>query len=293
MPLLKRYFVRWGTIIGLLLAVFALGGCSAARLGYSNAPNLAYWWLDDYFDFDSSQGERMRADLQTLHAWHRQEELPLFKELLKNLRGAATQPVTPEQVCALYAYLQTRAQVAAEHLAPALAAIAPTLQAAQMEHMARRLDKRSRLWREEWMDGTPAEIAQRRVKQMVERAEWFYGRLDAPQLALVGAQMAAVEFDSALDLRESLRRHQDTLHTLDQLRTHSTAPSQAQNDIRALVARSIHSPEPGYRQYFSKISAQSCAVVAALHNSTSPGQRQKLAQTLQAYENDARALSTP
>lgn len=275
------------------MLVFALGGCSAVRLGYSNAPNLAYWWLDDYFDFDSLQGERMRADLQSLHAWHRQEELPLFKELLKNLQTAAAQPVTPEQVCSLHAYLQTRAQATAEHLAPGLAAIAPSLQAAQMEHMAQRLDKRSRQWREEWMDGTAADISERRVKQLVERAEWFYGRLDAPQMAMVRAQMAAVEFDSAVELRESLRRHQDTLHTFRQLRTHNTPELQAQNDIRALVARSLHSPEPGYRQYFSKISAQSCAVVAALHNSTSPSQRQKLMQTLQTYENDARALSTP
>lgn len=293
MPLLKRYLVRWGSIIGVLVVVFALCGCSAVRLGYSNAPNLAYWWLDDYFDFDSPQGEHMRADLQTLHAWHRKEELPLLKDLLKNLQAAAALPVTPEQVCSLYAYLQTRAQVTGEHLAPALAAIAPTLQTAQMEHMAQRLDKRSRQWREEWMDGTPADIAERRVKQLVERAEWFYGRLDAPQMALVRAQMAAVEFDSAVELRESLRRHQDTVSTFRQLHTRSTPDLQAQNEIRALVARSVHSPEPSYRQYFSKISAQSCAVVAALHNSASPNQRQKLMQTLQAYENDARALSTP
>jgi len=293
MPLLKRYVVRWGSIIGALMVVFALGGCSTVRLGYSNAPNLAYWWLDDYFDFDSLQGERMRAELQTLHAWHRKEELPLFKELLRNLQTAAAQPVTPEQVCSLYAYLQTRVQVTAEHLAPGLAAIAPTVQTAQMEHMAQRLDKRSRQWREEWMDGTPADIAERRVKQLVERAEWFYGRLDAPQMALVRAHMAAVEFDSAVELRESLRRHQDTVSTFRQLRTRGTTDLQAQNEIRALVARSIHSPEPSYRPYFSKVSAQSCAVVAALHNSASPSQRQKLMQTLQAYENDARALSTP
>jgi len=293
MPLLKRCVVRWGSIIGVLVVAFALGGCSAVRLGYSNAPNLAYWWLDDYFDFDSLQSERMRADLQILHAWHRKEELPLLKALLKNLQTAAAQPVTPEQVCTLYAYLQTRAQTSGEHLAPSLAAIAPALQVAQIEHLVQRLDKRSRQWREEWMDGTAADIAERRVKQLVERAEWFYGRLDAPQMALVRAQMAAVEFDSAVELRESLRRHQDTVSTFRQLRPPNTPELQAQSDIRALVARSIHSPEPGYRQYFSKISAQSCAVVAALHNSTSPGQRQKLMQTLQAYENDARALSTP
>jgi hypothetical protein len=41
----------WG--LGLALA---LGGCSALRLSYNNAPTLLYWWLDGYADFDKSQG---------------------------------------------------------------------------------------------------------------------------------------------------------------------------------------------------------------------------------------------
>ncbi len=293
MPLLKRYFVRWVTIMGALTLVFMLGGCSAVRLGYTNGPHLAYWWLDDYFDFDNAQGERMRADLQTLQAWHRKEELPLFKDLLKNLQSAAPQPVTPEQVCALYTYLQTRIQVSAEQMAPTLAAIVPTLKPAQMAHLDQRLEKRRLQWREEWIDGSPAEVTERRVKQLVDRLEGFYGRLDTAQLALVRVQLSAIAFDNALDLREAQRRHQDFLQTLEQLRTRSIPEPQAQSELRALVGRSMGSPEAAYRQYLGKVTTQSCAVVATVHNSTSAAQRQKLAQTLQAYENDVRALSLP
>lgn len=113
-----RYFGRWCAIIGALLVVFALGGCSAVRLGYNNAPNLTLWWLDGYFDFDSDQSARMRTDLQGLQKWHRAQELPLFVEVFKNLQASAAQPVSADQACKLYAYLHTRAQVTSDRLAP-------------------------------------------------------------------------------------------------------------------------------------------------------------------------------
>ncbi|MCX7224461.1 MAG: hypothetical protein NT071_02345, partial [Burkholderiales bacterium] len=56
------FSVRVFRIIGLLLALL-LSGCSALRLGYSQAPELAYWWLDSYFDFTEAQTTRVRADL--------------------------------------------------------------------------------------------------------------------------------------------------------------------------------------------------------------------------------------
>ena len=57
-------------IIGALLAVLALlglGGCSAVKLSYQNAPELTYWWLDSYLDLNDTQSRQLRAELKTLH----------------------------------------------------------------------------------------------------------------------------------------------------------------------------------------------------------------------------------
>ena len=301
MPLLDYRWLRkcahlgayWSAIIGALLVVFPLGGCSAVRLGYNNAPNLTLWWLDGYFDFDGDQSARMRTDLQGLQKWHRVQELPLFAEMLKNLQATAAQPVSEEQVCKLYAYLQTRVQIASDHMAAPLAALAPTLQADQLDHMAREFDKRNRIWREEWLEGTPADATERRFKQLVERAESFYGRLDPEQLAVVRSQISSAGFDATLHYREILRRQQDALQTLRELRTGGMTDPLVQAQFRALMARTFTSPDPVYRQYIARLTGQSCAAVAAMHNSTTVAQRLRLAQTLQDYENDVRALLAP
>ena len=288
-----RASARWFAIIGALTVVLALGACSSLRLVYNNAPALSLWWLDSYFDFDSDQSERMRADLQGLQKWHRAQELPLFAEVFKSLQTPATQPVNAEQVCSLYTYLQTRAQVASDRMTPALAVLIPTLQPGQLDHMAREFDKRNRQWREEWMDGTPADVTDRRVNRLVERAESFYGRLEPTQLAVLRSQLGLAGYDVTLHYREVLRRQQDALQTLRELRTGAAAPARAQVELSALIARSFKSPDPAFRQYTTRFTAQSCAAVAAMHNSTTPTQRLRLAQTLKDYEADVSALVAP
>lgn len=59
------------------------------------------------------------------------------------------------------------------------------------------------------------------------------------------------------------------------------------------VERAFQSPDPRFRQYSQRMWQVHCEGFARLHNSTSTEQRQRLAQTLQRYENDFRALLVP
>jgi hypothetical protein len=288
--------VQWSAhsarIIGALMVVVVLAGCSAVRLGYNTAPTLAYWWLDSYFDFDGEQSLRMRADLQTVQDWHRREELPLLIQTLKELQAMAPKPVTPTQVCAMVPGLQTRVQVTLERVAPSIAAIAPSLQPAQMEHLGREFEKRNKKWREEWLDGTLAERAERRVEKIVDRAESLYGTLEPAQIAIVKNHIQTSSFDGPRNYREMLRRHEDALQVLNTLRSTKFTSAQATAAIRGLVERTLTAPDPAYRQYIDRLTLESCAATAAVHNSSSSSQRAHLLQTLRDYEGDARALAS-
>jgi len=286
-----RIFFQWAPIIGALLISLALGGCSAVRLGYNSGPTLTYWWLDSYFDFDDAQSPKVRNDLQAVQDWHRKQELPLLMQKLKDLQAMAPKTVTADQVCSVVSDLQTRLQVTLERVTPTIAAIAPSLQDAQLEHMAQEFERRDRTWREEWIDGTLAERQQRRVKQIVDRAESFYGPLESAQLAVVREHISKSSFDGPRQLREMQRRHQDALQVLRELRNPQLSSSQANTQMRALLERTLKAPDPAYRRYMDNLTTESCAAMAALHNSSSAEQRTRLIQTLQGYEEDARALS--
>jgi len=287
----RRLTARLPRIIGALLLVL-VGGCSGVRLGYDNAPTLAYWWLDSYVDFTDSQSVQVRDGLVTLQAWHRRNELPAYAELLRQVQRLASGPVTPQQVCAISNQIRTRVQSLSEQLAEGMSRVVPTLTPAQLRHLAQQFDKHNQSWREEWLDIPPAELAAKRLEKAVERAENFYGRLEEVQLAVLRQRIAVSTFDAPLSWRERLRRQQDMLqlfaeHGRNDRRAHVKA------EVLALLRRSWDaSPDPVYRRQFERLLGESCETLAAVHNSTSPRQRAHAIGRLQGYEEDLRALAS-
>lgn len=280
-------------IIGGLLAallILVAPGCTAIRLGYNNAPEWSYWWLDGYFDFNGAQSLKVRGDLTALQAWHRSNELPAYIRVLGQLQRMAPANVSAAQVCDVYAGFKPHMQVLLDQAEPIIATVAPTLSAEQLEHLARKLEKRRLKWHDEWLDGSPAERLERRLKQLKDRAELFYRHLEEPQLDLLRASVATSVFDATAHYRESLRRHQDVLQTLRQIQS---GPPNALRDraaVHSLLARTLDSPDAAYRSYRDQVTQEDCKVYAALHNSTTPAQRLKLLKTLKDYEADAHAL---
>lgn len=275
-------------IIGALLLVF-LGGCSAVKIGYNNAPALVYWWLDSYIDFNDAQSVQVRDSLATLQAWHRQTELPAYADLLRQIQRVASGPVTPQQVCAFSDQIRLRVQRLGEQAAEGMSRVVPTITPEQLRHLALQFDKHNRTWREEWLDGTPAELSARRLKKAEERAQSFYGRLEEAQRAILRQSVSSPTFDARLAWRERLRRQQDMLQVL---REHGNSDRAAHvtAEILALLQRNLNSPDAAYQTQFERLVVESCANIAALHNSTSAAQRRHLQDKLQDYEADARAL---
>jgi hypothetical protein len=280
-------------LISALLALttaLVLSGCSAAKLAYNNAPDLSYWWLDSYLDLSDAQGARLRTDLATLHGWHRQNELPLYIGTLENLRRLAPANVTADQACELGDGLRARFDSLLNQAEPALLSLAQNTQTEQLTHLTQQFEKHNKKWRAEWTAGTPTERTARRQKQLVDRAEVLYGRLEEPQLAVLRSALAASGFDADWRYRDLLRRQQDTLATLRRVVDAQLSEAALKLEVRSLMARTLNSPDAGYRDYAAKMTQEGCRTLAALHNSTSPTQRRTLMDKLQGYETDARTL---
>ena len=289
----RRILPIISNLAGTLVVAFALSGCGAVRIGYNNAPSLSYWFLDGYFDFDSSQTLRVKADLKTVHDWHRKEELPRLAIVTTALKGLALQDVTSEPICQASTEMQQRVVTTLEQMAPTLAVIAPTLTDDQLQQIAEKAEKSHTNWREDYLDGTVAERNERRVKRSVERTESFYGRLRPEQVELIHKQIRASAYDPDVIYREKLRRTEDMLQVLRQLRAAPGTTAQSQAAILALLQRSIVSPDPAYRQNLARLTQQGCVALAELHNTMAPTQRRHLQEKLQEYESDIRALMAP
>jgi len=275
--------------VPLLVLLFLLGGCSAMQTGYNNAPSLLYWWLDGYVDFNAGQADPVRDSLVSLQAWHRREELPAYATLLQRLQQDAGQDITPELACSQLDQARNHLQRLGTQGAMSLAPLIPTLQAEQLRHLARQLEKHDQKWREEWLDGTAEELLQRRLKRTVARYEDFYGRLSETQRQYLRQRLAEVGFDARVVWAERLRRQRDLLRVLQEHRN-GERPAHVEAELMAWVQRSFEPPDPATRAYLKGLVSQGCQTLAGLHNSSSPEQRRRLAGKLQGYESDLRAL---
>ena len=70
------------TLLGFVLLVAILSGCSATQFIYNRVDILIRWYLDDYVSLDRDQQARFTTRLDALLEWHRLEELPVYVVLL-------------------------------------------------------------------------------------------------------------------------------------------------------------------------------------------------------------------
>jgi hypothetical protein len=288
MTTLRAHLAR---IIGALLLPMLLAGCSAIKLGYNGLPELAYWWLDGYVDFTEAQTPQVRDELGRLHAWHRTQELPRLADVLARMEQLAPGPVTPQQACAFVAEIETRLAGVATQAEAGAAALAVAVEPAQLRHLERKYRGTNADWRRNWIDIPPEERSVKRYDQALDRAESIYGRLDEPQRAVLRQWAERSPFDAALVLAERQRRQQDLLQTLRRVQAAPDDAAAARSALRDYVARVRRSPDPDYRRYRDETLDEACRTFAALHQSTTPAQREQAVRRLRAYQRDLRDLA--
>ena len=277
-------------IIGVLLVAAALGACSTIKLAYNNLPELSYWWLDAYLDFDGSQTPKVRDELAQLLSWHRQNELPRVLGVLQEAQTLAPREVTAAQACRMADQIRERLLAVTERAEPAGTELALSLTDAQLQQLERKYAKNNAEYRKEWLDRSPAEVQEKRYEKFLDRLEDFYGRLTPEQRELVRQQVAQSMFDPRLAGAERRQRQQEALALLRGFNATKPPPAEARAAIHAYVMR-IADPPPGpWRDHQQALLQEGCRNLAALHNATSASQREQAVRRLQAYQDDLRQL---
>lgn len=283
---------RWRCwIIWLLLA--CLAGCSTLRLGYNRGPTLAYWWLDAYADFNAEQAPRVRQALADWFAWHRATELPDYAQALAQLGAMAVTTVTAEQLCGQLEAWQQRAERAFEQAVPALAEQLRTLSAEQIRHIEQRQAAKQADRVAEFLQADPAKRRQAAFERALDRAETLYGRLDEAQRKALAAAQAASPFKPELWLAELRQRNAEALRGLRQWQAERADAATVAAGLRRLAAETRQSPRADYRAQALRVTQFNCALMAQVHNASTPAQRQRAVDKFKGWENDLRALAEP
>ena len=277
--------------MALCTALVMTGGCSALRIGYNQAADLAYWWFDGYVDFNDAQSLKVRDGLAGWFAWHRSTQLPDYAQLLARAQSEVLADSTPARVCEWWATLGTRLDGAFERAVPVGADLILTMGPKQIQNMERRYAKANDEFRGDFLQGDPAKRHKLSIDRAIERSELLYGSLTDAQREQVARTVARSPFDAEVWFSERKRRQQDALQMLRRVSAEGAGRDKAEAALRAYIERWRRSPREEYRRYADALSEFNCSFAASLHNSTSAAQRQTAVQKLKGWEGDARALA--
>jgi hypothetical protein len=282
---------RLRIIVVLAVLSAVLAGCSAVRLGYNQAPELLYWWLDGYADFDDDQSRRVREMLGQWFSWHRRTQLPDYAGLLARAQADVLADTSPERTCRWWAELRQRSEVAVGQALPYAAELIPTLSARQIQHIEARHARTNEEFRKDYLASDVAQRQKNAVKRTLERAEFLYGTLDDAQRERVARLVAASPFDAEVWYAERLQRQREALQLLRRLTGEPVPHDAALAALRVYIERMARSPRENYRRYQEKLEIYNCSFAASVHNATTPAQRQGAAARLKGWEADFRALA--
>jgi hypothetical protein len=275
----------------LFAVLLLLSGCSMVQLGYGRGPQLAWWWLDSYADFNREQKPHAKQAIRHWFDWHRSTQLPEYADWLAAVRNRITEPVTPEQICRWSDELQDILAPAFDQAVHLGAPVILSLDESQRRHLEQRYAKSNEKLRRDYLQPDPKDRLNAAIKRSVKRIENLYGKIDQQQRDLIIASIEVSPFNPELWLAERQRLQQVTLTTLQQLADVPLPPEQAATALRRLINHTHRSDNPDYRAYQIKLTEYTCNFIARMHDTTTPTQRRHAHDKLKNWENDLRQLT--
>jgi hypothetical protein len=284
-------FISVFRLFAPIIAASLLTACSAIKLAYNQAPDLSYWWLDSYFDFNEQQTPKVRDELTKLFAWHRKSELPKTADLLARAAELMPGEISGQQACRLYDQARGLIDNVTNQVLPTLGELAPGITAEQITHLQRKYAKNAEEFRRDFLSASTQSSEAKRLKRSVDRSEMLYGKLDEPQIAAIKQVLAASSFDAAFSLRERQRRQQELIDILSGLSSAKASAATSEHALRGYFQRAWESPYPAYRAYAQRLTQQACQSFSRIHASTTAEQRANAVKVIKGYEADLRSLA--
>ena len=250
-------------------------GCGFIKTFYNNAPTALAWWLDDYFDFTNDQKAILNPALNHIHDWHRNNQLPQYIATLQKLKLALNADnISAKQACDQIERMKISLNTLQMSFIPVISEMAPLVSDEQLTYLSLKLSKRAKKWKSEWWQETAKAQMEARLEKTEEYAEKVYGNISSEQRTLIKQKLLSTPTQPQVIYTEILRRNDDVLKSIHELRNAEMTDSQKYELIKSGLGRLQYSPNEEYQRHADLITQRTCEMIADLHASTDQTQKQ-------------------
>jgi Family of unknown function (DUF6279) len=263
-----------------------LTGCSALTLTYTYAPRLLLWKIDRYFQLSDEQDKLVKGRLADLHTWHRQTELPRYAEFLRQVQDRWRDGVSAEEIEWVFdTFAKLRAELAGR-VASAGAVFLPTVDAKQIKHLDRVMQRDNR----EWLSQAGARAEERAAKRAKTVLGWlrdWLGALTPEQEALV----ARLVREMPDRLEETLAYRTQRQQQIIQLLQSKPNADVIEHALSEWLATPEKNSPPAYALSVQQFRQEVKKTVLAIDRTVTPRQRNHATDKLQKLITEIQRLA--
>ena len=260
-----------------------LTGCSSTTFLYNRLDLLIPWYLGDYVDLNRQQKKTLDRLLQPFLAWHRQDELQLYIELLDRIEADLEDDISAEQIAAHangFVAAWQRIEIRALQW---MLNLGEDLSDEQMTAFIEKLWEKQRGYEDEYLPRSLEEYNEETYDNLLDSTQDFMGRLDWGQRAILEKAAADLQRSDGHWLEERelwVSRMEATLQR---------EPGW-QEGMHNMLATREETSTPEYRAIYEHNTAVICDAIARLLNSRMEKQDKRLRKTIGNFREDLETL---
>jgi hypothetical protein len=166
------------------LALLFLSACTSGFV-YNRLDWLIPWYVDGYVDLTRAQRDVLRAQLAPSLAWHREEELARYADLLERVEADLEGTVKPAMVRSWAEEILDAAQRVERSMMEVALEFGGEVSEAQIREFIDSLWERQSEYEEEFLERDDAEYAEDDYENLYDFLKRFVGRLEPEQRAVL------------------------------------------------------------------------------------------------------------
>jgi hypothetical protein len=269
--------------VGLVVVLLLLGACSSTTFVYNRLDIILPWYLGDYVDLTRDQKTSLKSLLQPYLAWHRQEELPQYLQMLEDLETDLDRTVTVADMDAIVERFESGWLRLESRTLDWMLELGESLSDEQIAEFIDALRKQQAEYGEEYLERSDEEYREEAAESLEDSAKKYLGRLDWGQRSALGTAAASLQrLDDAW-----LAERADWLDRMELLLQREPG---WQQDFRLMLEQRDQTVQPEYQLiYDNNVRAVKQAIVTVL-NGRSEKQDKRLRKKLSALQKDLSTL---
>ncbi len=269
----------------LFVALISLTGCSANRLLYNQADTFIRWAADDYVDLTREQQVVFDQRLDDFLVWHRNEELPRYREFIITSLATLDGGVTLDEAVVISEDIDLAADRFQAQFVELLLATALDLSDEQIQDFLAELDRNQAEYAEERLVRDKATYYEDSAKTMTDLVKRLMGRLSREQRAEIDERSKQL-------MRIDGLWHDDRARWGSALRVILEAKAPGwQSEIRRLAASRSEARIPAYVAGIEHNGDVILSLLVDTINSRTERQDRRMRQFLEGLIDDIDALT--